>query len=375
MLKKFMVLAAGAALLLIAGSAAGQGTGKLVEEVIARVNNEIITLTDLARARNNLLAEIEEECRAGCTTEQRDQLVKEGETNLLRDLIDQSLMVQRAKEQGISVETDLIKYMDRLRQQQNPPLEDLEKLCEAIEAGTRTSCEDWKEQVRKQMLTQELIRREVRPDITDEEVQAYYEEHKSEFVRKERVFLSEIFCSTQGKPEAEWLKQEERCQTLRKRIVEGGEDFAKLAQSFSDGSTAAQGGDLGGDGFAREDLAPELAAPVFELKRGDLTEVLRVQSGYLILRVNLRYEEGQQPLETVQGEIQSRIYYQKLRPELREYLTQLRGDSYVMLKPGYVDSAGVEAAPIAEVETPQKGEEEEGEKKRKRFLKIIPVPW
>jgi peptidyl-prolyl cis-trans isomerase SurA len=370
MLRNSNIFAVVAALLIPAGAAA-QGTGRVLEDVVARVNNEIITLTDLARARQNLLAEIEEECRSGCTAEQREQMIKDGEANLLRDLIDQSLMVQKAKEDGISVESDLIKYMDRLRQQQNPPIEDLDKLCEAIESATQTSCEDWKEQVRKQMLTQELIRREVRPEISDDEVKAYYEEHKSEFVRKERVFLSEIFCSTQGKPEEEGPRQEQRCQGLRKRIVEGGEDFAKLAQTFSDGSTAAQGGDLGGDGFAREDLAPELAEPVFQRKRGEVTDVIRVQSGFLILRVNQRFEEGQQPLETVQNEIQGRIYYQKLRPELRKYLTDLRGDSYVMLKPGYVDSAGVEALPIVEVEARKQDDEEEGKKKRKKILWIF----
>jgi len=344
--------------------------GRVVEEVIARVNNEIITMSDLARARESVLREIEQECsRSTCTQEKREQLAKEGESNLVRDLIDQSLMVQRAKDVGISVETDLIKYMDRIRTDNNLP--DMEALEKAVEQSG-LAFEDWKDGIRKQMLQQELIRREIRPNFSDAQVQEYYDKHKEEFVREERVFVAELFCSIEGKPESEWPAIEEKCKTLRKRVVEGGEDFGKMAQAFSDGSTAAQGGDLGGDGFKRAALAPELGEPVFKLKRGEVTEVIRVQTGFLILKLVHRYEEGLQPLESVKGEIQNALFMEGLRPELRKYLTELRAQSYVLLKPGYVDAAGVETTPIIEIAA--KKEEEEEPKKRKRILGI-PMPW
>jgi peptidyl-prolyl cis-trans isomerase SurA len=363
----------GPAVALGQGSApAGATGGRVVEDVIARVNNEIITLSDLARARTANLGEIEQECqRSACTAERKQELVAESEKNLLRDLIDQSLMVQRAKDIGVSVETDLIKYMDRIRQENNLP--DMEALEKAVES-TGLVFEDWKDGIRKQMLQQELIRREIRPNFSDEQVQEYYDKHKEEFVRKERVFLSEIFCSVEGKPESEIPAIEEKCKTLRKRVVEGGEDFNKMAQAFSDGSTAAQGGDLGGDGFGREDLAPELSEPVFKLKRGELTEVIRVKTGFIILKLIHRYEEGQQPLENVKGEIQNKLYMEGLRPELRKYLTELRTQSYVLLKPGYVDAAGVETTPIIEIAA-KKEEEEEVEAKRRKRILGIPLPW
>lgn len=346
-----------------------QGSGRVVEEVVARVNNEIVTLSDLGRARESILREIEQECTQNpCTAERRQQLTKDAETHLLRDLIDQSLMVQRAKDLGVSVETDLIKYMDRIRQENN--LKTMEELEDAV-VKSGLVFEDWKDSIRKQMLQQELIRREVRPDITEAQVKEYYEAHKEEFVRDERYFLSEIFCTMESKPETELPATEEKCKNLWKRVVEGGEDFTKMARSFSDGSTAAQGGDLGGEGFAPKDLAPELLEAVAKLKRGDVTEVLRVQNGFLILRLNHRYEKGLQPLETVTGEIQNRIYMQNLRPELRTYLTELRTQSYVLLKPGYVDSAAVEASPITEIAAAPPVENEKEEKKRKKFLWIF----
>jgi peptidyl-prolyl cis-trans isomerase SurA len=357
-----------------AQGAAPSGTtgGRVVEDVIARVNNEIITLSDLARARASSLSEIEQECtRNPCTAERRAEMIKESETNLVRDLIDQSLMVQRAKDIGISVETDLIKYMDSIRQQNN--LKDMEELEKAVES-TGLVFEDWKDSIRKSMLQQELIRREIRPNFTDEQVQEYYEKHKEEFVREERVFLAEIFCTSEGKPESEIPAIEEKCKTLRRRVVEGGEDFGKMAQAFSDGSTAQQGGDLGGDGFKRGDLAPELSEPVFKLKRGELTDVIRVKTGFIILKLIHRYEEGQQPLENVKGEIQNKLFMEGLRPELRKYLSELRKESYVLLKPGYVDAAGVETTPILEIAAKKEEEGEAESKKRKRILGI-PMPW
>lgn len=358
-----------------AQGAAPSGTtgGRVIEDVIARVNNEIITLSDLKRARELAGNEIEEECkRAACTAERRRELIAESEKNLVRDLIDQSLMVQRAKDVGISVETDLIKYMDNIRQQNN--LKDMEELEKAVE-GTGLVFEEWKDSIRKNMLQQELIRREIRPNFSEEQVKEYYEKHKEEFVREERVFLAEIFCTIEGKPESEIPAIEERCKVLRRRVVEGGEDFAKMAQAFSDGSTAPQGGDLGGEGFKRGDLAPELEEAVFKLKRGELTPVIRVQTGFLILKLIHRYEEGQQPLENVKGEIQHRLFMEGLRPELRKYLTELREQSYVMLKPGYVDSAGVESTPITEIAAKKEEEGEEAEAKKRKRILGIPLPW
>jgi len=164
-----------------------------------------------------------------------------------------------------------------------------------------------------------------------------------------------------------WPAMEEKCKTLRRRVLEGGEDFAAIARAFSDGSTAPQGGDLGGEGFGPEDLAPELWDPVAKLQRGALTDVIRVESGFLILRLNHRYEKGLQPMENVKNEIMNRLYMQKLRPTLREYLTSLREQYYVMLKPGYVDTAGVEATPIIELAAANPDSEEEPKKKRKWY--------
>ena len=338
--------------------AAQEAKKRVVEEIVARVNNEIITLSEYQEAMASTRRDVEEECR-GCTREKIDAVVAERQKNLLRDLIDNMLLAQRAKDLGFNVETDLIKYMDRLRQDNK--LEDLEALCRAIE-NTGISCEDWKNKIRNQMLAQEVIRKDVGRTInfTREEVQKYYDEHKNQFVRPEQVYVSEIFVSTEGKPESEVPKLEVKAQGLLDRVRNKGEDFEELAKRYSDGSTAQQGGVLGT--FERGQLSPELEAVAFKMDRGQVSDIIRTKSGFLILKVEMRYEAGLQPVDKVEGEIMNRLYMEKMQPALRAYLLKLREESYVMVKPGYVDTAAVATAPIEEIQPVPEGEK--GKKKK-----------
>src|ERR1700677_497915 len=91
-----------------------QTKGKVVEEIVVRVNNEIVTLTDLDKARGSLREDVQQDC-GGCPPEKVDALYKERDKDLLRDLIDQSLLAQRAKDDDINVEADLVKRLDEIR--------------------------------------------------------------------------------------------------------------------------------------------------------------------------------------------------------------------------------------------------------------------
>jgi peptidyl-prolyl cis-trans isomerase SurA len=337
-----------------------QTKGKVVEQIIARVNNEIITRSDLERARNSLQEEARQDCRK-CSPEQLRIVVAEKEKNLLRDLIDQSLLAQRAKDMGISVETDVVRRLDQIRQQNGiASMEELEK--KINESGT--TFEDFKNNIRNQLLTQEVIRREVgsRIIIDHQEIQKYYDEHKNDFQRPEQVYLREIFVSTEGKSEAGIPDLEKKAKALLERVKKG-EDFGELAKRYSDGTTAKSGGDLGV--FERGQLAKDIETTVFQLNKGQMTDVTRTKTGFLILRVEQRFEAGLQPIEKVENEITNRLYVQKMEPGLRSYLQKLREESYVVVKPGYVDTAAVASAPIEEV-TPTP--EEDKSKKGKRGL-------
>src|SRR5262249_10668745 len=335
--------------------------GKTVEEIIARVNNEIVTRSEYDKARATAAEDARQDCEGRCTPEQTQTAIQDRQKNALRDLIDQSLLVQRGKDMGVSVEPEVIKRLDQIRIQNK--LQDMDSLEKAVTAQG-LNWEDFRNNIRNQILTQRVISSEVGSHITigDDDVTKYYNEHKSEFVRPEQVALSAIEVNTAGKKPEEIPKLKEKADTALKRIKDG-EDFAEIAKRFSDGTTAKDGGGYLGT-YKRGELSKELEDRVFKMKRKELTDVIETKQGYLILQVLERYEEGDQPLEKVRNEIMDRLYTQRMEPALREYLKTLREQSYVVIKPGFQDLAGGGNSEIQEVSaTPETTKNKRGHKK------------
>ena len=335
-------------------------SGKVVEEIIARVNNEIITRSDYNRELASAEEDAKQECQARCTPQQLDADIADRKKNALRDLIDQSLLVQRGKDMGLSVETEVIKQLDQIRQQNNlASMEDLEKAVSA----QGLNWEDFKSNIRNKILVQKVVGQEVGQHITigHDEVLKYYNEHKAEFVRPEEVALREIEINTEGKKESELPELKKKAETALQR-VKNGEDFGEIAKRFSDGATAKQGGYLGM--YKRGELAKPIEDVVFKMKRNDLTDVLDTKQGFLILQVMEHYDEGQQPVEKVENEIMNSLYNQRMQPAMRDYLKTLREQSYVVIKPEFADVAGVGNSEIQEVSaTPEASKEKKGHKK------------
>lgn len=355
------------ALLLIPSAVRAQNKSTVVEEIIARVNNDVITMSDYQRADQQLREEVAHDC-TGCPTDKVQTEYKDQQKDLLRGLIDQSLLVQRAKDMGISVETDLIKRMDEVRKQNN--LNSMEELEKAVESSG-IAWEDYKTQIRNGLLTQEVMRKEVgsRINIGNDEVKKYYDEHPQEFTRPEQVELSEIFLSTEGKSPEEIAAVQKKAEDLHHRVV-NGEDFGEIAKRYSEGSTAKeQSGDLGT--YQRGQLSPQLEAVVFKMEKGQITDVIQTKTGFEVLKVQNHYQSGLQPMSKVENEIMNRLYMQKMQPTMRDYLAQLRQESYVMVKPGYVDSAAVAGASV--IQEVQPTPDAPNKKKEKKKLPLPKV--
>jgi peptidyl-prolyl cis-trans isomerase SurA len=334
--------------------------GRTVEEIIARVNNEIITRSEYEKAKKSAEEDVKQECGSKCTPDQFRTEVDERQKNVLRDLIDQSLLVQRGKDMGVSVEPEVIKKLDQVRIQNNlGSMEDLEKAV----SGQGVNWEDFKNNIRNGILTQRVISSEVGShlNIGKDEVQKYYDAHQKEFIRPEQVALREIVVNTAGKKDSELPDLKKKAETALQRVKDG-EDFGELAKRLSDGSTAKEGGFLGI--YKRGELAKELEDIVFKMKKNELTDVMDTKQGYLVLQVLEHYDEGQQPLTKVENEIMDRLYSKKMEPALRDYLKTLREQSYVIIKPGFQDIAGGGNSEIQEVSaTPEASKTKKGHKK------------
>ena len=326
---------------LVPSAARAQTKAVVVEEIIARVNNDVITMSDYQKADEQLREEVAHDCQ-GCPQDKLMAEFKDQQKDLLRGLIDQSLMVQRAKDMGISVESDVIKRLDDVRKQnQLASLEDLEKAVES----SGLAWEDYKTTIRNGLLTQEVVRREVGShiNIPGDEVKKYYDAHPQEFTRPEQVVLSEIFLSTEGKSPEEIESVQKKAEDFRNRVMKG-DDFNEIAKRYSEGSTAKDGGDLGT--FKQSELAPQLEEVVFKMDKGQITDVIQTKTGFEVLKVENHYKAGLQPMDKVENEIMNRLYMQKMQPQMRDYLGQLREESYVMVKPGYTDTAAVAGASV-----------------------------
>jgi peptidyl-prolyl cis-trans isomerase SurA len=303
--------------------------GITVAEIVARVNDQVITRADYERAQT----ERDSEAR------QRGASMQETSANhkdLLRDLIDQQLWLAKGKELGITGETELINRLNEIRKQYNmATMEDLEKA--AKDQGV--SFEDFKANIRNQIITQEVMRDQVGRKIapTPGEIQRYFEAHKQDYTQPESVKLGEILISTGASPDDQKLAEAKaKADDIETRLRNGG-DFAQLARSFSDGTTGAQGGDLGQ--YKRGQLDKVFEEKTFGLKTGEFTEPIRTKQGYVILKVNQHIEGGVPQFKDVEGDVEQSYFMSKMEPAMREYLGKMRDEAAIYIKPGYEDSA------------------------------------
>jgi peptidyl-prolyl cis-trans isomerase SurA len=346
----------------------------VVEEIIARVNNEIITRSEYVRSREQLKQEIQQQEPNGA-----DRVFAEKQRDVLRDLIDQQLLLQKGKDMGITGDTELIKRLDEMRKQMNlATMEELEKAAEAQGA----SYEDFKQTLRNQIITQRVIGQEVgsKLSMNKDEEQKFYDAHKDEMQRPEEVRLSEILISPKtpatangpdGKPQppsqAETDAALAAAQTKAQDVyaqLQKGAAFDDVAKKNSDGPSAKDGGDL--SYFKRGVLAKELEDKVFAMKAGDTTEVIRTKQGFAILKVTEHQVAGIPTMKEAEPRIQDALYMQKLQPALRTYLTTLREQAYIDYKPGYVDS-GASAKQTKPIETAAKDATAKNLKKKKKL--------
>ncbi|MFB3916988.1 MAG: peptidylprolyl isomerase [Terriglobales bacterium] len=342
-------------------AAARKPNGTLIEDIIARVNNHIITRSEYKRNLDQVAVEMKNQ---GITSD-KDPKLRDAEANLLRDMIDQQLLLQKASDLGLSADTELVKRLDEFRKQMNlDSMEDLEKAAE--QQGV--SYEDFKQNLRNNILTQKVIQQEVgsKIHITSEEIQQYYNEHKSEFEVPEQVRLSEILIADDGTDPAKLPQSEAKANQVLQDI-HGGMLFEDAARKFSNGPTAAQGGDLGM--FKRGTLAKGLEEQTFAMQKGQLSGVIRTRQGFVILKVTEHTAGGLQPLRAAEPRIQEALYLKKLAPTLREYLTKMREQAFIDIKPGFVDTGAspFQTKPIIVKASAENSFAPEKAKKKKKF--------
>lgn len=308
----------------------------VVEEIIAQVNDHPVILSEYKRSLDAIRQDLGQEGIKGLELEAR---YNEKAKDALRDLIDQQLLVQQASELGINAEAEVVKRLDAIRTQMKLP--SMEALEQAVEKQGM-NYEDFKQNLRDNIVTQQVINREVgsRVQVTPQDISAYYDQHKKEFERPEGVHIQEILISTDGKKPEEIPELQKKAESVLGQVRANG-NFADLAKQNSDDPSSANGGDAGF--FERGNMAPEIEAVAYTLKKNQVSDIIRTKYGFLILKLLEYTQAGIPPQAEVENAIHERIYYQKIQPSLREYLTKLRQESYITVKAGYVDTGAAPA--------------------------------
>lgn len=302
--------------------------GAVVADVIARVNEGIITRAEYERAQAQLLQEVQQSGGSQSDLQAR-------EVDLLRDMIDQQLLLSKGKELGITGDAETMRRLDDIRKQNR--LDSMEAL-EKAAAQQSVSFEDFRKSIRNSVVTQQVVRDEVgrRLQLTRAQETTYYNDHAKDFELPEQVHLSEILVPTPDPATEQQISQAQAKADGLAAKLKAGTAFAEVAKSSSGGPTAAAGGDLGD--FKRGSLGTVLEDATFPLPVGGVTAPIRTRQGFVLLKVDAHQAGGVPPLDQVEPQVQEAIYLSALQPALRSYLSKARLDAFVDIKPGFTDS-------------------------------------
>ena len=344
----------------------------VIEEIVAKVNGEIITRGDIERTRKQMEATMREQ---GATGERLQQALAEADKNILRERIDQLLLQSKGKEMNLNVDSEVAKQLADI--QRKSGITDPDKFQQFVRDQTGMSYEDYKNDRKNELLTNRVIRQEVASKITikREEAQKYYDTHQDEFKREERIFLREILVATP--PGADTAQALKKAKDLANRGTKG-EKFDELARNNSDSPSAQQDGDIGA--YEKGKLRPEIEKTVWDQPRGYVTDPINVGNGFLILKVEEHQKAGLAGFEEVLPEITNKLFNPRFNPELRHYLTQLRVNAFLEIKPGYEDSGAAPGKNTAWVDPAEikpetiTKEQVAARQRHRRLLGLVPIP-
>jgi peptidyl-prolyl cis-trans isomerase SurA len=355
-----------ATLVLPALARAQEGEPVVVDEVIAQVNDGIVTLSQLKREMKERVGTLTQN---GMTALQANAEVEKKKPELIAILINEQLLLQKGKELDFTqrVEDEVNKRMLQVAKENG--ITSMDKLCQAMkDAGI--DCEETRRTMRIEIMKQAVLESEVDSKLfygfTSDELHKYFDAHKDKFIKPESIDLSEIFLSLGGKPEAD---VKARAAELVKQS-RGGADFCTLAAAYTE-RPATNGQKPCKIGlFAVPDLRPDIAGAVKDVKPGAVSDPLKTDEGYQILKVEAR-NAGSSVATFVENQVRGALTEERLPKERENFLQGLRNDAYVKIADTYRPSV----EPLLKIVPPAAATKRDPKQKGKgKILGLIPKP-
>jgi parvulin-like peptidyl-prolyl isomerase len=303
---------------------------EVIEQVLVKVNGDIVTKSDFERLQLELLRQRPELQNVTPDSPELQKAVAESTPQLILSAVDELLLVQRGRELGYVMTDEQFKgVLDNIKKDNN--IDTDEKFNEALKQEGMTLV-DLRRQLEKNMLETRVQQNEVlaKISVTEDEAHAYYDAHKNEFTTPSEIMLREILVTVPTTDRGVNVAQDDaakaKAEDLRHRVL-AGEPFARLAGELSDAPSKSNGGLIGP--IKSDELAPALQTMLAKIKVGDVSDVIRTQRGYQLLLLESRTEVKVKTFDEARQDISDRIAEEKRRAETQKYIEKLRASATI----------------------------------------------
>lgn len=301
----------------------------ILEQVLVKVNGEIITKTELEQRQIAAVRQKQPNLRADDDAALK-KVLAEVTPQVIVDAVDELLLVQRGKELGYTMSNEqFASILENIKKENK--IESEAALNDALKQENMTMA-DLRKQLERQMLISRVQQSEVgaKLQVTEAEMKAYYDANQSAFATSPQVTLREILVAVpagaQGVSVAQDDEAKAKATSIRQRLA-AGEAFPRIAADVSDSPSKANGGLVGPINL--DDLSPELRSAIEGLKTGDLTPVLRTERGYQVLKVESLVTATVKPFDDAKADIADRLANDKRKVEFDKFLAKLRTDAII----------------------------------------------
>jgi len=299
----------------------------VADRIVAVVNDEIITLSDVNRAFEPFQEKFEKSYQG--PERDKEKAREETRTMLLNRMIDNLLMEQESRKTGITVRNEDVEgAIQDIQKKRNISPEEFRKILERDGMTLDTLRKDMRNHLTRMKLVQRDIKSRVA--VTDEEIGEYYRKHREDYEGKEAVRVRQILLSLpKGADPAAKAKLAADANQIRKRLLDG-EPFVQLSAAYSQGPAAAEGGDIGY--IEKGMILPEVEEVAFTLPVNQISTVIESPVGFHIIQVVDRRGAGLKSIESVRDEIRERIDQEKMEKKYGEWLEELRKKSHIEIR-------------------------------------------
>jgi len=311
------------AAMLVTGTPA---TGAVVERIAIRVNDRILTVSDIKQREDDMSREL---VRSGVTGAELTKRLKDVKKQVAEEATKELLLLERAREISLTIDpADIEDTVGRMKKQNG--INNDEELQKAVTA-TGVTMEQFKDSIRRNLTLQRLVGHEIQAklEVTDEYLHTLYNNDKEKYRKPDQVHVSEILVLAPNPGDRAAAR--EKIETARKRIL-AGESFPAVAREVSEGGTKEKGGDLGI--VTRGELTAEIDSVVFSLDQGSLSNPVESKFGIHLLRIDEKFPAAYTPFDEAKEKVRSTYQEAEYNKRLTEFIQKLREKYYVKIEAG-----------------------------------------